>query len=387
MGRLDEMADCPRYPDFVSLMNEFIPSVRARAGNAPRLDGLERGETPYRRMAQFDYAGRTWGIDGDTRFEPLDVAHRAVVDDPSMEPFLVQEAKTQLKLVLRNELDILRKDRGSRGASYLYIYAPRRAGDRPTVVAPALTPKPKPDTAPVPEVAAEGGAPLAPSPGDTPIVQLINHISVLGPPDAWGAQTTYASVPVAAIDSVWSLGVQYQGVLNVIERLRAHAEAHGVEFGSMTTSAFVDLVDETGGPDALAEHVGNRQRTSARSGILKAEAVYREAVMLRAEGIERPGDVKGARPEVHRTLERRWRYEVPGQASGLSWEYFLMLLDLPGVKADRMVCRFVAAALGQPESAVSQGYAAGLVYAAADQLGVDARHLDFNIWNYQRGQR
>ena len=64
----------------------------------------------------------------------------------------------------------------------------------------------------------------------------------------------------------------------------------------------------------------------------------------------------------------------------------LMLLDLPGGKADRMVCRFVATALGQPEAAVSQGYAAELVYAAADALGVDARHLDFNIWNYQRGQ-
>ena len=384
MGRLDDMADCPRYPDFVTLMDEYIPSVRARAGNAPRLDGLERGETPYRRMAQFDYAGRTWGIDGDTRFEPLDIAHRAALDDPSMAPFLVQEAKTQFKLVLRNELDILRKDRGSRGASYLYIYAPRRASDRPT----ALTPEPerKPDTVAAPGAAEEHAAPPSPSPGDTPIVQLINHITVLGPPDAWGAQTTYASVPVAAIDSVWSLGVQYQGVLNVIERLRAHARSHGVELDSMTTSAFLDLVDETGGPDALAEHVENRQRTSARSGILKAEAIYREAVMLRAEGIELPGDVTGARPEVLRTLERRWRYEVPGQASGLSWEYFLMLLDLPGVKADRMVCRFVATALGQPESAVSQGYAAELVYAAADELGVDARHLDFNIWNYQRGQ-
>lgn len=378
------MANYPRYPSFALLMDQFIPGIRESAAGAPRLDGLERVETPYRPIAQFDYAGRTWGIDGDTRFEPLDIAHRAVTDDPSAQPFLVQETKTQLKLVLRAELDILRKDRGSRGASYLYIYAPRRVGDRPTAIAPA--PEMKPDTAAVAEAVEEHAAPQPPSPGDTPIVKLINHISVLGPPDAWGAQTTYASVPVAAIDSVWSLGVKYQGVLNVIERLRGHARSHGVELASMTTSAFVDLVDETGGPEALVGHVANRQRTSARSGILKAEAIYREAVMLRDEGIELPVDVTGARPEVLRTLERRWRYEVPGQASGLSWEYFLMLLDLPGVKADRMVCRFVATALGQSEAAVSQGYAAELVYAAADALGVDARHLDFNIWNYQRGQ-
>jgi hypothetical protein len=125
------MANDSRYLDFASLMDQFIPGVRDRAGGAPRLDGLERGETPYRPIARFDYGGRTWRLDGDTRFEPLDIAHRAVKEDPAAQPFLIRETKTQLKLVLRTELDLLRKDRGSRGASYLYIYAVRRRGDRP----------------------------------------------------------------------------------------------------------------------------------------------------------------------------------------------------------------------------------------------------------------
>ena len=51
-----------------------------------------------------------------------------------------------------------------------------------------------------------------------------------------------------------------------------------------------------------------------------------------------------------------------------------------------MVCRFVASALGQPEAAVSPGQASELVYAPAAELGLDARHLDVNIWNYQRSQ-
>lgn len=117
--------------------------------------------------------------------------------------------------------------------------------------------------------ASESGGDRSGSPGGD-LERLLTHIRGLGPPDDWAPQTTYPCIPLALVDSVWSLSVKYQGVLNVIARLDDHATAHGVDLATLDTSGFVALVDQTGGPEALAGHVANRQRTTSRDGILKA---------------------------------------------------------------------------------------------------------------------
>jgi IMP dehydrogenase len=58
-----------------------------------------------------------------------------------------------------------------------------------------------------------------------------------------------------------------------------------------------------------------------------------------------------------------WR-SVHGQRSGISWHYVLILANVEDVKADRMICRFVARAIGDP--GVSPVEAADAVRAARD---------------------
>jgi hypothetical protein len=153
-----------------------------------------------------------------------------------------------------------------------------------------------------------------------------------------------------------------------------------------TPAHLVDVVDALGGPDAFAEAAHNRQRTSSRSGILKAEAVLLEARHLRDEGIASSEDLVRADPQKLDAVRRRW-VSVPGQGSGLSLDYFLMLSGLPGVKADRMIRRFVAAALRLPnELAISADDAATLVRETARRLDVDERVLDYAIWRFESGQ-
>ena len=123
---MTDHAPTPHFMSFRDLAEDLLPGLRRAAGSSPRLDGLTRGPTPHWRVATFDYVGFTWALAGDTRFEPLEIAYRALLADQSSEPFLVREAKTQMKLVLRPELDALRRDRG-RGAAYLYIYAPKQS--------------------------------------------------------------------------------------------------------------------------------------------------------------------------------------------------------------------------------------------------------------------
>jgi hypothetical protein len=145
----------------------------------------------------------------------------------------------------------------------------------------------------------------------------------------------------------------------------------------------VSVIEGLGGPEAFADAVQNRRRTSAKSGILKADAVLRESQFLRDEGVATPADVLHASPEKLDTIRARW-VSVPGQGSGLSLDYLLMLSGLPGVKADRMVRRFVATALDLPnELAISAEEAGVFVREAACRLEIEERVLDYAIWRFQ----
>ncbi len=131
----------------------------------------------------------------------------------------------------------------------------------------------------------------------------------------------------------------------------------------------------------------NRQRTSTRSGILKAEATYRFAITLQRFGIETFTNVlkSGLRNDVRQEIK-----SIPGQGTGLSYAYFLILAgNQDGVKADRMVTRFVANALGI--RSVAPEIAEQLVRDACAALRLDfpalvPSSLDNRIWNYQRTQ-
>lgn len=98
-----------------------------------------------------------------------------------------------------------------------------------------------------------------------------------------------------------------------------------------------------------------------------------------------PAQLIAAGPERREHIRADCR-AAPGHGSRLSWNYFLILARLPGVKADRMIRRFVATAIGPAhENAVPPAEAGALVTAAADRLGVEDQILDYVIWRYQSG--
>jgi hypothetical protein len=207
--------------------------------------------------------------------------------------------------------------------------------------------------------------------------------SLLPSPDRWETPGSYASVGLAVIASVWSIGVRYQSVDNVIARYRAERLAGGADPEADAPGDVRRFIEACGGPEAFARRMGNRQRTSTTNGILKAEAVLHEARILEDEGVELTADLTGAGPERLDHLQDRWS-TVAGQGSGVSWRAFSMLVGLPEVKPDRMIRRFAAAALGRPrETAVGVDEARDLILAAAARLGVAPAALDNAIWTYQ----
>ena len=201
----------------------------------------------------------------------------------------------------------------------------------------------------------------------------------------------YASLPLCVVDAVFSIGVRYTSTQKVVSNLCEYAgwtrffasrEARGAgEYGIGDLNSMFDKF----GAEGMAESVfQNRQRTSSRSGILKAEAVLLYCRTLIKAGINDFPDLDGERREYAEAII----LGLPGQSSGIAFDYFMMLAgDDNLIKPDRMVQRYVAHALDL-DSVPQPRQAAILVRLAAKELRTRGQlwtplSLDNAIWRHQ----
>ena len=205
---------------------------------------------------------------------------------------------------------------------------------------------------------------------------------------ALSASYYYDSLPLCVIDAVFSIGVKYTGVKNVV---RNYCSYYGLriynpdqdDLGDVhTVSQLVANITDAGIQKSADIIFNNHQRTSSRNGILKAEAVLEFAKVLQKNGIENIADFRskglseGAVKEI---------LEIPGQKSGLALRYFCMLAgDDTQAKPDRHVLRFIQQVTGE-KCSVQQAYE--LLVGTVDLLKpvyphLTVRLLDYTIWNY-----
>ncbi len=201
----------------------------------------------------------------------------------------------------------------------------------------------------------------------------------------------YHNLPLCIIDAVFSIGVNYQSTENTVKRFCEHfgitrlrEKELAPQSEQLSVSAFIQFHQGFTFPEMAKKVYQNKQRTSTSNGILKAEAAYRFASVVREFGVEFLQDVgkilgnEAFEEEVAR---------IPGQSSGLSTRYFYMLAgDENFIKPDRMICRFIQASIGR-ELGMQECQA--LLVAAHSKLVRDyplltPRSLDHQIWLYQR---
>ncbi|HYC47804.1 MAG TPA: hypothetical protein VED01_20220 [Burkholderiales bacterium] len=210
---------------------------------------------------------------------------------------------------------------------------------------------------------------------------------------ALGDEYYYGSLPLAVLDAVFSIGVRYASVRNVVDRycsrfavtkLRRDRHQLPLRAEQEPVSAFCTRFEYLG-IEAMVGILCSKHRTSPRNGILKADAAYRFASALRAHRIEYLQDAAAApRTDVERMI-----LDIPGQRSGISLRYFWMLAGADDfIKPDRMVFRFLEAAVGR---VVLADEAQALLAEATEILSADypaltPRLLDHEIWKYQREQ-
>jgi|LQYC01.1.fsa_nt_gi hypothetical protein len=203
----------------------------------------------------------------------------------------------------------------------------------------------------------------------------------------------YQSLPLCVIDAVYSIGVRYEGVKRTVERycnyfnlqrIRNNREAIPPRASQESVSDFVDTIELIGVENFSKNILRNQQRTSTTNGILKAEAVYQFVKVLKKYGINYFQDLPGGKETDGFGLEI---ISIPGQRSGLSLRYFLMLAGFQDfVKPDRHIKAFIANALGEK---VGDRVATQLLRDACKLLKKKYSHLtpmllDNVIWKYQR---
>lgn len=205
-------------------------------------------------------------------------------------------------------------------------------------------------------------------------------------PDRWFTPTGYESTALAILDSIYSTGHHYSGVINALGKYRAARRGEGGDPEQDAASDFVEAVDRWGGAAGLVERTNNWPTSSKPGAPRKADAAYGAATILTAQGLETAADVRAALTAADQqddsAVKRLW-LGLPGQRSGLTWTYFLMLCGVPGVKADRMVVRYVSAAVGET---VDAREARRLVGWAAQEFGVGQIKLDHAIWRQESGR-
>lgn len=200
----------------------------------------------------------------------------------------------------------------------------------------------------------------------------------------------YSSIALCIIDAVFSIGVTYTSTRNTVMRFCDHFQINRIGRALETSQEFSidDLLAkyQQQGIPGMTTIYNNKQRTSARGGILKSEAVLHFAEALQKCGANYLKDIDLV---MGKQIFEQQILAIPGQGSGISLRYFYMLAGSDDhVKPDRMLIRFVGNALGQQ---LPVGQTEKLVIAACQQLKTNYPHLtprllDHLIWNYQRAQ-
>jgi hypothetical protein len=215
-------------------------------------------------------------------------------------------------------------------------------------------------------------------------------LEMLGDPREWKMPDGYKnSLALCVLDSIWSIGIRYQTVLKVLGRYlkaRGYSGIANAQRCTDGTSHFLDwyrtLGEEKTPGEAISKKLNNWNRTSSRGGKLKGSAVLKAFLLLESLNVETTQDLISRADEI----ESRWKNEVPGQSSGISWKYVLMLAGQSGVKPDRMLYRFMERVGVESKTLTPEDFVKQIVQRIGMDK-VDATAVDHRIWSVERARR
>lgn len=201
------------------------------------------------------------------------------------------------------------------------------------------------------------------------------------------------SLPICILDAVFSIGARYSSTRNVWKRylnyynleLKTFAEIGngGTDKSEHTISDFLHNAEQFDDVEAFASEVlKNRQRTSPRNGILKAQASLEVARIMKLNNIDTVGDFQNFKDKEKLNKQI---CSVRGERSGIMLRYLYMLAgDANLCKPDRWIERFIHnyypdIQFEDIQSLISQT----VLVLQKERPEITVRMLDNAIWKYQ----
>ncbi|WP_247828239.1 hypothetical protein [Arthrobacter antioxidans] len=191
------------------------------------------------------------------------------------------------------------------------------------------------------------------------------------PRDKWAAWPggRAGAIESALIDAVLSIqatyGSEHNGVRGAGKRYVASLEP---DSDANDLQRLADFDSE------MLQELLNDQMISGRT---KASAIQEAARNLADVGVVAAEDLEGTNPD-----HKKAYMKVHGLGA-VTWEYFCMLLGMPGVKADTWIVAAVSRALGRQ---VAPQEARHIVIEAARALETNPTELDHALWAHERSR-
>ncbi len=206
----------------------------------------------------------------------------------------------------------------------------------------------------------------------------------LGDTEQWITPRHFAdSLALCIIDAIYSTGASCVTVPRIIDR---YTEFRSDQTGDAAKDGAPELLktfEDLGDASAWATRIGNRRPTSSTPGApLKAQAVFDAATHLVELGITTTDELRDVAETAALDVVKKAWLSVPGQRSGTTWIYVLMLSWVSGVIADRRVIDYVARVLDVPVGDVTPMLASQLIDDVAHRKSWNSIHTDYAIWRY-----
>lgn len=203
----------------------------------------------------------------------------------------------------------------------------------------------------------------------------------------------WAHLSLCILDATYSINARYDSVVAPLVRryaewadlqrtlLRGDELISGVSprDDEQPLSAFLESIAAKSDEEFAADVVRNRNRTSSRGGVLKAEAVRRISQILVDAGVETLADVSSLLADMDRTKRvEKALAAVPGHGSGIRTSYIWMTAgDDQGVKPDRHVLGWLTQKMGRT---VGVSEARAVLAEIAGILNTTPWAVDHAIW-------
>ena len=204
-------------------------------------------------------------------------------------------------------------------------------------------------------------------------------------------ESFYKSLPLCIVDAVFSIGVKYRSVEKAEKTFIEHFEleiprTYPVDHEYTIHDFIIHMDSFQSFEKAATLGFDNRQRTSSRNGILKAEACYRVAMVFKNRGINTLEDF--------RTYPTKSKLDadilkVKGQSSGIMLKYLYMLAgNANEVKPDRHMVRFMQQVFPhltmatKDHSEIKQIMTETVSMLKSKYPQLTERFLDYLIWEY-----